>query len=146
MSAKLLLVSSDEILAKACRVRFAREGFEVEHSNSGHEGLAKARRWIPDIILLDLVLPGMHGLDVLKWLRDVPWLLKVPVVLLIERALAADILNECLLWGADSYLHKESVSLHEIVQHVQTVLQRATADASPAPTPPVATPIPDNPS
>ena len=133
MSAKLLLIIADEMLAKAYRIRFEREGFDIERSSTGHEGLARARRWLPDVILLDLMLPGMHGLDVLKWLRDVPWLLKVPVVLLIEQTLAADILNECLLWGAGSYLQKDLVSLQDVVDHVHTVLQRATTDANTSP-------------
>ena len=129
--AKLLLITPDELLAKAYGARLLREGFEVEHDATGHQGLARSRRWIPDLILLDLILPGMHGLDVLKWFRDVPWLVQVHVVLLIEGTLEHDVLNECLLWGAESYLLKDACSLHEMVAHVHRTLQSTVAPPPP---------------
>ena len=116
--AKLLLISHDEVLVKAYRARLRRVGYDIEHRATGHDGLVKARQWSPDLILLDLRLPGMHGLDVLKSIRDVPWLVKVHVVLLIERTLAREVLDECLLWGAGSYLQKDVCSLDELVTHL----------------------------
>ena len=123
--AKILLITHDGLLAKAYRARLARAGFEVEWSATGHEGLAKARRWMPDLILLDVTLPGMHGLDVLKWLRDVPWLVTVHVVLLIERTLAREVLDQCLLWGAGSSFQKDTGSLDELLAHLQQIPQVA---------------------
>jgi DNA-binding response OmpR family regulator len=120
--AKLLLISADELLAKAYRVRLRREGFEVEHCHTGQAGLARAHQWSPDCILLDLALSGMHGLDVLKSLRDVPWVLKAHVVLLIDRTLTPEVLDECLFWGADSFLHKDVCSLQDMLEHVNRVL------------------------
>ena len=128
--AKLLLITHDELLAKAYCARLLREGFEVERGATGHEGLARLRHWVPDLVLLDVMLPGMHGLDVLKWFRDVPWLAKMRVVLLIECTLASDVLNECLLWGAESYLLKDACSLHEMVAHIQQTLQSSAAPSS----------------
>jgi len=119
--AKALLITHDHLLAGAYRARLARAGFEVECSRTGHEGLAKARRWTPDLILLDVTLPGMHGLDVLKWLRDVPWLVTIHVVLLIERTLAREILDQCLLWGAGSAFQKDTGSLDELIAHLQKI-------------------------
>lgn len=133
MGAKVLLVMQDEILAKAYRIVLSREGFEVEHARTGQDGLAKARRWVPEIMLLDLVLPGAHGLDVLKLLRDVPWLLPVHVVLLLEHTWAPEVLNECLIWGAGSYLRKDRCSLPELVAHLKTVLQTRKAPAVQSP-------------
>lgn len=124
--AKLLLITHDALLAKAYRARLGRAGFDIEHCHTGHEGLVKARQWTPDLIVLDLTLPGMHGLDVLKSLRDVPWLVQIHVVLLIEQALDRETLNECLLWGAGSYLEKDRCSLQEFVTHLQTVAPPAT--------------------
>ena len=92
--AKLLLITADELLAKAYRARLMREGFEVVHCASGQEGLVRAHQWSPDCILLDLMLPGRHGLDVLKSLRDVPWVLKAHVVLLIDHTLTPEVLDE----------------------------------------------------
>lgn len=127
MAHKILLIIHDEVLATAYRARLARAGFELEHARVAHEGLATARRWKPDLILVDLMLPGLHGLDVLKWLRDVPWLIKIPVVVLIERPLAPEIVDECQVWGADSFLHKDTCSLQELVDHLHAVLRSLAA-------------------
>ncbi|GEM_PF-6396285 len=127
--AKLLIVIHDPVLARAYTVRFAKAGFEVEHRATAHDGLARARQWTPDILLLDLTLPGIHGLDVLKMLRDVPWLIRVHVVLLIERTLAQETLDECLLWGADSYLYKDISSVDDVAAHVHSV--RSSLHGSP---------------
>ncbi len=118
---KLLMMIHDPVLARAYKARFAKAGFEMEHRATAHDGLARARQWTPDIILLDLTLPGIHGLDVLKMLRDVPWLIRVHVVLLIERTLAQNTLDECLLWGADSYLYKDATPVDDVVSHLQSV-------------------------
>lgn len=127
---KLLLITHDAVLMLAYRARLQKAGFEVDGQSIAHDGLAKARTWIPDLILLDLQLPGLHGLDVLKSLRDIPRLVRVPVVLLIEQTLARDILHECLLWGADSYLSKERCSPTELVAHLHAVLEATAARAS----------------
>ena len=140
MAKKLLLITHDELLAAAYRARLTKAGFDVERCRIAHEGLTKARRWTPDLILLDLTLPGMHGLDVLKWLRDVPWLVTVHVVLLVERTLAREILDECLLWGAGSAVQKDTCSIEELVSHLQRVLSSA-APATPTAPPPTPTPL-----
>jgi len=127
---KLLLISHDEVLAQAYTARLKRAGFEVEHRTTGREGLAWARQWNPELMVLDLVLPGMHGLDVLKLLRDVPWLATVPVVVLVERSMQRDVVEECRLWGAASFLEKDVRSLDEIAEHLQIAVLPATPPAS----------------
>jgi len=127
MAMKLLFVTHDEVLAKAYLARLPKEDFEVERYATAHDGLARARHWIPELILLDLDLPGIHGLDVLKMLRDVPWLATVHVVLLLERTIAREILDECQLWGADSYLYKDVSPIGEVVAHLHTVRQSLPA-------------------
>ena len=118
-----MLITHDGLLARAYQARLAKAGFEIDHRATAHDGLARARQWTPDVIILDLTLPGMHGLDVLKMLRDVPWLATVHVVLLIERTLEREILNECLLWGADSYLEKDVCSVDQFVTHLDAVVR-----------------------
>jgi DNA-binding response OmpR family regulator len=130
--ATLLLITADELLAKAYRSRLSREGFEVEHHKSGREGLSRAYQWCPDLMLLDLLLPGMSGLDVLKSLRDVPWVVKTHVVLLIDRTHTSDVLQECLFWGAGSCLRKDTSSLPEVVAHLTHVLSSGNAATSTA--------------
>ena len=130
MTPRLLVITHDGILASAYRARLIREQFAVECRATAHEGLARARQWKPQIILLDVTLPGLHGLDVLKSLRDVPWLSQTHVVLLVERTLSRSILDDCLLWGAGSFLYKDVCSFGEVVAHLHSVLKPHEASSS----------------
>lgn len=132
---KLLLITHDAVLARAYTVRLAKLGFTIDHQRTGHEGLVRARQWPPELILLDLALPGLNGLDVVKSLRDVPWLVQVPVVLLIERTLEPSVLAECLLWGATSAFPKDTGSLQELVTHVNEILKTHPAPPPASPNP-----------
>ncbi len=122
----LLLITHDDLLAHAYQAHLAKAGFTVTWSRTGREGLAHARQSTPDLMLLDAILPGLHGLDVLKWLREIPRLVPVHVVLLIERTLAREVLDECILWGAGSYLMKDCCSLEELVTHLRSIPKTAT--------------------
>ncbi|MBI4342195.1 MAG: response regulator [Candidatus Omnitrophica bacterium] len=129
----LLLVTHDDVLANAYRARLIREGFTVERCRGGNDALTLGRQCHPDLLLLDLVLPGIHGLDVLKWLTDVPALVKVPVLLLTEHTVAPDILEECLFWGAKGAIHKDLASLADVVARVRRLLQPPARSAATAP-------------
>lgn len=129
---KVLLITHDDLLAKAYGARLTKVGLQVERRVTGHDGLVSARQQPPQLILLDLALPGMHGLDVVKSLRDVPWLVKVPVVLLIEHTLDPEVVRECFLWGVKSVLEKDLCSVDEIVSHVHALLQPPTQTPSPS--------------
>lgn len=123
MAPRLLIITHDDLLASAYRARLMREQFAVECRATAHEGLARARQWSPQILLLDVTLPGMNGLDVLKSMRDVPWLSQTHVVLLIERALAKSVIDDCCLWGAGSVFYKDTGSVSELAERLQTILQ-----------------------
>ncbi len=126
--AKLLIITHDELLAKAYVAHLSRrEGFSVEHRPTAQSGLRHARVWKPELILLDLTLPGLHGLDVLKWLSDVPRLVKIPVVLLVERTMQPEVLAECRRWGIHSTLDKDTCSLERLVAHLHDVLEPASS-------------------
>ena len=111
---KILLIMTDELLARAYKAHLARRGWDVQHSLGARDGLAIARQWKPDAIVIDLLLPGMHGIEVLKWLRDVPWLATVRVVLLVERTVLSDTLREGQLWGVDRHLFKDTCSPSDV--------------------------------
>ena len=73
--------------------------------------------------MLYISLAGMHGLDVLKWLTDVPALVKVPVLLLVEHTLAHDTVEECIFWGARRILQKDLTSLADVVAIVRELVK-----------------------
>ena len=120
----LLLVTHDEVLARAYRARFTRERFTVEWCASGNDAITVGKQCHPDLLLLDITLPGMHGLDLLKWLTDVPALVKVPVLLLVEHTMAPETVEECVFWGARGAIHKDLATLADVVTRVQELLQR----------------------
>ena len=129
---RLLLITPDDVLAQAYRLRFQKAGYEIEREVNPNTGLLKARRWQPEIIVTDLLLPGISGLDVLKWLRDVPWLVKVPVVMLVERTVEPDMLAQCRRWGAAACLQKDQLSLHDVIARVREILPPAPVAEQPA--------------
>jgi DNA-binding response OmpR family regulator len=122
---RVLIVTADPVLARAYRARLIRNGYETQVCTSGHDGLAQAHQASPEIIALDLVMPGMHGLDVLKALRDVPWVVTSHVVMLVDHTLTAETLEECLFWGAGSFLRKDSSSAEDLVAHLKKIPARA---------------------
>jgi DNA-binding response OmpR family regulator len=127
---RVLLMMPDQVLAKAYRARLMKERFEVEWHRTGPDGLAAAEGWRPDIILLDVVLHGMDALEVLKRLRDMPFLVQVEVMLLVERAVNRELLDDYLLWSGGDAFEKDTSSPDALVAHVRRVLQRPRAHAT----------------
>lgn len=77
---RILLIEDDEGIAELYRFRLANDGYTVEVAGDGEEGLTRARATIPDLIFLDLRLPTMSGLDVLRRIRADPETAAIPVV------------------------------------------------------------------
>lgn len=118
---ELILVVDDEVpIVKLARDYLERSGFRVLSASDGVTALAAARRERPDLIVLDLKLPGMDGLDVCRSLRRES---DVPIIMLTARVEEADRLIGLEL-GADDYISKP-FSPRELVARVRTVLRRA---------------------
>ena len=128
---KVLLIMADELMARAYHARLTHTGWDVQARADAHDALLTARQWKPDVIVVDLILPGLHGIDVLKWLRDVPWLATVRVVLLVERTVLPETLREGQLWGADRHLFKDACSPADVVDCL-TQLMLPSASALPS--------------
>lgn len=124
MSKTILIVDDEPQIAEICRDYLRAAGFEVLTARDGPAGLSAARRERPDLIVLDLMLPGMDGLDVCRELRHDPGDVgHTPIIMLTARVEEADKLIGLEL-GADDYLTKP-FSPRELVARVRTVLRRA---------------------
>jgi DNA-binding response OmpR family regulator len=126
---KTILVVEDEMkIARLVRDYLAHAGFEVIVTGDGESALASARGHRPDLIVLDLGLPGRDGLDVTRELRRTS---NVPIVMLTARGDETDRVSGLEL-GADDYVVKP-FSPKELVARVRAVLRRASAARAPGP-------------
>lgn len=126
MSKSILVIDDEPQIADICRDYLTAAGFAVTTAHDGREGLALARKERPDLVVLDLMLPGMDGLDVCRELRRES---AMPVIMLTARVEESDKLIGLEL-GADDYLTKP-FSPRELVARVRTVLRRASGSAQP---------------
>lgn len=105
MRARILLIEDNEQNRYLTRFLLERRGHEVLWAGTGPEGLALAASARPDLILLDIQLPGMDGYSVARTLKADPALCAIPVVAVTSYAMAGD-REACLAAGAEGYLEK----------------------------------------
>ena len=117
---RILLVEDEAGLADSVQYSLESEGYEVSIATSGLRGLEAARRESPDLILLDLMLPEMSGLDVCRQVRAFS---DVPIIMLTAKDSEADKVSGLEL-GADDYMTKP-FSMRELVARVRAQLRRA---------------------
>lgn len=122
-SFKVLVVEDEPDLAELLRFHLEQEGFSVQICKSGDQVIPQMRRSRPDVILLDLLLPGMPGLEVCRKLRSDPDLATIPLIMVTAKAEEADRVVGLEL-GADDYVTKP-FSPRELVARVRAVLRRA---------------------
>jgi two-component system alkaline phosphatase synthesis response regulator PhoP len=121
----ILIVEDDEHAAEISRLYLARDGHDVTVTHNGTEGLKLAQDTDPDLMVLDIMLPGMDGLEICRRLRAEDN--KVPVIMLTARVDEADKLSG-LDYGADDYMTKP-FSPRELAARVRAILRR-TDDSS----------------
>lgn len=120
---KILVVEDEKDIRELVRYNLEAEGFSVVEASDGEIGLLLAARERPALIVLDLMLPGLSGLEVCRKLREREETLRLPVLILTARAAEVDkILG--LEMGADDYVTKP-FSPRELVARVKAVLRRA---------------------
>ncbi len=119
--AKLLLIEDDVTLVKMYQRKFESDGYEVVVAYDGLEGLEKATKEKPDLILLDIMLPKLDGLALFKKMRSQPATFGTPVILLTNFG-QEDAVFECFKLGAVDYLVKADVTPQEVVKKVETFL------------------------
>ncbi len=118
--ASILLIEDSRELAEVVRRELVSAGYTVDHAEDGEAGLATFRQSPPDLIILDWMLPGMDGLQVL---REIQSCSAVPVLMLTARSDEADRVIGLEL-GADDYLTKP-FSMRELVARIHALLRRA---------------------
>jgi two-component system alkaline phosphatase synthesis response regulator PhoP/two-component system response regulator RpaA len=123
---EILVVDDDRDVAQSIELSLRRRGFRVTLAHSGVEALKTLRRYQPDIVILDILMPGMSGLEVCRHLRTDPNTSDLPIIFLTARGQEQDRI-EGLRAGADDYLGKP-FNLEELILRVKAVLRRVQTD------------------
>jgi DNA-binding response OmpR family regulator len=122
MAKKILIVEDDKFLRELITKKLKDEGYETVGAGDGEEGLDKAKKESPDMVLLDLILPGIDGFEVLSKIKDDPALSSIPVVILSNLGQREEV-EKGLKMGAVDYMIKAHFTPGEITEKVKTVLK-----------------------
>lgn len=119
--AKILFIEDEATLQKTIGDALRKEGYEVISALDGETGLRLAQKEIPDLILLDLILPKMHGLVLLEELRKDERTKDIPVIVLTNIEDSQGI-EKAITLGAKAYLVKANYTLDEVIKKIKAAL------------------------
>jgi len=125
---RILVVDDEEDILELLRFNLTREGYQVRSASTGEEALSLARAEHPDLILLDLMLPGIDGLEVARRLKGDPLTRGMPIVMLTAKGEESDIVTGLQL-GAEDYITKP-FSRKVLVARLRAVLRRKEEKAA----------------
>lgn len=114
----ILIVEDDSFLIKAYQLRFEREDMNVEIAMTGTDALLRLEQAPPHVVLLDLMLPGVSGFDILAAMRKLPSWKDVPVIILSNLGQPEDIKRTKEL-GASDYIVKASMRINDVVDVIK---------------------------
>ncbi len=123
MAKKILIIEDDKFLRELITQKLIKEDFEVSEAVDGEEGIRKIKEEKPDLILLDLILPGIDGFEVLSQMKKELTLASIPVIILSNLGQKDDV-EKGLKMGAVDYLIKAHFTPGEIIDKIKAVLGR----------------------
>ncbi|MBU0501871.1 MAG: response regulator [bacterium] len=118
----ILIIEDEEDIVEAIAYNLRKEGFSLNKAYDGEAGLSLARRRLPDLIILDLMLPKLGGLELCKTLKKDPKTATIPIIMLTAKSSELDKVLGLEL-GADDYLTKP-FSMRELIARIRTILNR----------------------
>ncbi|MCH8244543.1 response regulator [Patescibacteria group bacterium] len=119
---KILVIEDDTFLRELIVQKLLKEGYEIVEAVDGEDGIKKVTEENPDIILLDIILPGIDGFEVLKKIKEDEKVKDIPVIILSNLGQQDDI-DKGIKLGAKDYLIKAEFTPGEIVEKVKGVLE-----------------------
>ena len=130
MAAKILIIEDDYFIRELYERQLKKRGYEVETAGDGAEGLVKASDTNPSLILLDIMLPKLNGLDLLGTLKSKPETKEIPVVLLTNLG-QESVIKEGFKLGAKGYLIKSAYTPEQIMTEVEAFLNEGDTEEPP---------------
>ena len=120
---KILIVEDDKFLRELMVRKLSQENFQITEAVDGEEGVSKVKEVIPDMVLLDLILPGIDGFEVLAKIKEDPSTVSVPVIVLSNLGQREDVERGMKL-GAIDYLVKAHFTPNEIIDKIKVNLKK----------------------
>ena len=122
MAKTILIIEDDKFLRELIAQKLIKEGYRASEAVEGEEGLKKIQEEKPDLVLLDLILPGIDGFEVLSRMKADPNLAQIPVVILSNLGQKEEI-ERGLKLGAIDFMIKAHFTPREIIEKVNSVLK-----------------------
>lgn len=119
---KIAIIEDDIIISQMYRMKLESDGFEVQLASSGERGIALVETFVPDMILLDLQMPGMDGVATLKEIRAHDWGKNIPVIILTNLG-EEESPDGIEALGVSSYIIKANMTPKEVVKRVKETLK-----------------------
>ena len=127
----IFLVEDDPVVVKVYSAKFVREGFHVEVAEDGLVALKMLPTVKPDVVILDLMMPKLNGVDVLKYIRSEPGLKATPVIIL-SNAHMTSLAQEAAAIGAERALLKSSCTPGQLLVEINNLLSGTAENSDPA--------------
>lgn len=122
MIKKILIIEDDKFLRELIVQKLIKEGYDAAEAIDGEEGIKKVKTVKPDLVLLDLILPGIDGFEVLTRMKEDPSLVQIPVIILSNLGQKDDV-ERGLKLGAVDYLIKAHFTPREIIDKIRNTLK-----------------------
>ena len=120
---KILLVEDEVFLSSLLALKLEQEGFEVEKAMDGEEAFAMLENFLPDLILLDLILPKRNGFEYLEMVRNDPRFNKIPVIITSNLGQDSDV-ERGKTFGVIEYIIKNKLSIDELIAKVSNEVKK----------------------
>lgn len=128
---RILIVEDEARIARFVELELSHEGYEVQIASDGLVGLSTAQSWLPDLLVLDLMLPGLSGIEVCRRLRGAEATQSMPILMLTAKDDVSDKVMG-LDMGADDYMTKP-FAIEELLARIRMLLKRRAKDSAQAP-------------
>ncbi len=125
-TAHILIIEDDDLVSRTVERSLINDEFQISLADNGIDGLKLARKHSPDLVILDVIMPGMDGYEVCKKMRADPHLVEIPILFLTAKIKDEDKVNGFLA-GADDYLTKP-FNIDELLLRVRALLRRTSQE------------------
>ncbi|MFH1536857.1 MAG: response regulator transcription factor [Patescibacteria group bacterium] len=120
---KIILVEDDKFLSRMYKTKLEMEGFEVHTAFDGKVGLAMIQKELPDVLLLDIILPELEGWDIIKQMKKDPATKDIPIIVLSNLGSDEDV-AKAKLYGVKDYLVKAHFIPREVIAKIKKILNK----------------------